>query len=62
MGFKWADGLPVVGIHPGDPGSNHLEQVIELALVQTKVTSEFLSKQSKLLNETVELPCLLSGL
>ena len=58
--FNWADGLPVVGIHPGDPGSNHLEQVIKLASVQTKVTSEFLSKHSKLLNETVELPCLLS--
>jgi hypothetical protein len=51
-----ADGLPVVGFHPGDPGSNDLEQVMELASVQTKVKSEFLSKQSKLLNETVELP------
>jgi hypothetical protein len=31
-----ADGLPVVDIHPDDPGSNHLEEVIKLASVQTK--------------------------
>ena len=56
--FSRADGFPVVGVHLGDTGSNHLEQTVKLTSVEAKVTPGLLSIQPKLLDEANSPACL----